>query len=193
MRRYYITDRRTCPGDVLDCIEANASRGCTWIQIREKDLATRDLLELVRSAVARATQHGTAILVNGRADVALAAGASGIHLPASAPAPSALRAMLPPGFLIAVSTHTVSEVLRAEREGADFAVFGPVFPTQSKPGLEPNPGLSGLREACAAVCMPVAALGGVTPERERACGAAGAAAIAGISMFQSGHFGATGR
>lgn len=92
---------------------------------------------------------------------------------------------MPSGFLIAVSTHTVDEVCRAEREGADLAVFGPVFPTRSKPGQREIPGLGGLREACAATSLAVAALGGITEERIAACADAGAAGIAGISMFQA--------
>lgn len=185
MRRYYITDRKTCPGDLLACIEANARHGCSWIQIREKDLSPRDLFDLARAALARVRPHGTRILVNGRLDVALAAGAHGVHLPAGSTAPCNLRSIVPFGFLIAVSTHTVDEVCRAEREEADFAVFGPVFPTRSKPGLVEIPGLEGLRRACAAVSLPVVALGGLTEDRAAACADVGAAGIAGISMFQS--------
>ena len=185
MRRYYITDRRSCPGSLLDCIEANARHGCAWIQLREKDLAPRELLDLARAALARVRCHGTAILVNGRLDVALAAGAHGVHLPAGSPAPCDLRPVVPSGFLIAVSAHAVKEVCRAEREGADLAVFGPVFPTRSKPSRSEIPGLGGLREACSASSLPVAALGGITATRIAACADAGAAAVAGISMFQS--------
>lgn len=186
MRRYYITDRRSCPGDLLACIEANARRGVDWVQVREKDLPSRELLALVRAALARTAPYGARILVNERLDVALAAGAHGVHLPAAAPAADALRRIVPSGFLIAVSTHTVAEVRRAEREGADLAVFGPVFPTASKPGLRGIPGLTGLREACSGARIPVAALGGVIPEREARCREAGAAAVAGIRMFQTG-------
>lgn len=184
MRRYYITDRHSCPTDLLDCIERNARLGVDWIQIREKDLPCRDLLGLTRAALDRAAPHGARILLNDRLDIALAAGAHGVHLPSDAPAPSALRPLAPPGFVVAVSAHSADELRRAEREGADFAVFGPVFPTASKPGQEAIPGLAGLREACRAVSLPVAALGGLTAAREKACAAAGAAAIAGISMFQ---------
>ena len=184
MRRYYITDRRTCPIGLLDCIEANAHRGVDCIQLREKDLPSRDLLELARRAVARVAPYRCRILVNGRLDIALAAEAHGAHLPSDAPAPSSLRDVTPAGFLIAVSTHTVAEVRRAEREGADFVVFGPVFPTRSKPGLTEFPGTEGLREACQGAGIPVVALGGVTPERAGLCLDAGAAAVAGISMFQ---------
>ena len=185
MRRYYITDRKTCHGDLLDCIESNARLGCSWIQLREKDLPPRDLLDLTRAALARVRPHGARVLVNSRLDVALAAGAHGVHLPAGSPAPCDLRPIVPAGFLIAVSTHSVDEVCQAEREEADLAVFGPVFPTPSKPGLAEIPGLAGLRRACAAVSLPVAALGGITPDRIATCAAAGAAGIAGISMFQA--------
>lgn len=184
MKRYYITDRRSCPGPLLDCIEANARDGVDWIQIREKDLAARDLLELVRAAVARVAPYGSRLLVSERLDVALAAGAHGVHLPSDALPPAALRSLRAGRFLVGVSTHTVAEVAAAEREGADFAVFGPVYPTPSKPGLVRIPGLAGLRSACAAVGIPVAALGGLTSRRMAACAAAGAAAAAGISMFQ---------
>lgn len=184
MRRYYITNRQSCPIDLLDCIERNARLGVDWIQIREKDLSCRDLLALTRAALDRATPHGARVLLNDRLDIALAAGAHGVHLPSDAPAPDALRPITPPGFLVAVSTHSAGELRRAEREGADFAVFGPVFPTASKPGQAAVHGLAGLREACRAVSLPVAALGGLTAAREEACAAAGAAAIAGIGMFQ---------
>lgn len=184
MRRYYITDRLRCQGDVLDCIEANARAGVDWIQVREKDLPSRALLELVQAALRRVETYGTSVFVNGRLDIALAARANGVHLESNAPPVSELRPIVPAGFSIGVSTHTVDEVRRAEREGADFAVFGPVFPTRPKHGPGPIPGLAGLRAACRAVDMPVAALGGVTRARERVCAAVGAAAVAGISMFQ---------
>lgn len=185
MKRYYITDRRTCPGNVLDRVAANARSGVDWIQIREKDLPARELLALVEQALRRVAGSPARVLVNGRLDVALAAGAHGVHLTSDAPAPDALRPLAPPGFLIATSAHTVAEVRRAAREGADFAVFGPVFPTASKPRDAAVPGLAGLRSACRAVEMPVMALGGVTQERANACLAAGAAGIAGIRLFQS--------
>lgn len=185
MKRYYITNRHRCPIDLLDCIERNARQGVDWIQIREKDLSCRDLFALTRAALERVARHGTRVLVNERLDVALAAGAHGVHLPSDAPAPSGLRPVTPAGFVIAVSTHSADELLRAECEGADFATFGPVFPTVSKPGHVAIPGLAGLREACRAASLPVAALGGVTAGRERDCAAAGAAAVAGIGMFQA--------
>jgi thiamine-phosphate pyrophosphorylase len=179
--RYYITDRRTTNGaEALLGFIARAMRdGVEFIQIREKDLCARDLLNLTRRALALANPRGSKVLVNSRMDVALAAGAHGIHLPAGSIAPRELRAIAPAGFLIGVSTHSVEELQAAEREGADFAVFGPVF--AEKPHAV---GIERLQEAARAVSLPVLALGGINAANAANCIAAGASGVAGISMFQ---------
>jgi thiamine-phosphate diphosphorylase len=187
--RCYITDRKTlAPGvSLLTALEramaANKDSAPNWIQIREKDLSARELSELVQQAVALAAPRDVKILVNTRFDIALAAGAAGVHLPSGSPSPQRWRSLVPPGFLIGVSCHTLPELLAAEREGADYAVFGPVFPPRSKSSDLAPRGLAGLRQAAHTVKIPVLALGGVTKENESGCIAAGAAGIAAISLF----------
>jgi thiamine-phosphate pyrophosphorylase len=171
MKRYCITDS-------LEVAERAARDAVDLIQIRAKELSGRALTKLVRSAVAVA---GSNVLVNTRTDVALACGAGGVHLPAGSIAPSTIRRIAPSGFLIGVSCHTIEELQAAEGEGADFAVFGPIFSSITKT-VTPM-GLDELRRATTRVRMPVYALGGVTKENASSCIEAGAAGVAGISLF----------
>ncbi len=181
----YITDRKQLPGgDPLPVIRAAIAAGVDLIQIREKDLATRPLLDLARAAVAIARGTVTRILVNDRLDVALAAGAAGVHLGTESLPVDAVRSHYP-DLLIGASTHNREEITRAARGGANFAVFGPVFETPSKRQYGPPVGLDALREAVKAAKIPVLALGGVTLQNAKSCLEAGAAGIAAITLFQS--------
>lgn len=182
---YYITDRKSAPaGDVLAVIAAAARAGVDWIQVREKDLATRALQELAAQAVAACAGTPARLLVNDRLDVALAAGAAGVHLPSDSFSPRIIRVKFGRELLIGVSCHSDEEVACAEREGADFVVFGPVFETRSKLRYGPPLGLDRLREVCRAARIPVLALGGIRLENAGACLEAGASGIAAISLFQ---------
>jgi thiamine-phosphate pyrophosphorylase len=185
--RCYITDGRQLPSReaLLDTIARNLVAGVDWIQIREKDLSARDLFDLVQCARALPHPAGTKVMVNTRVDVALAAGAAGVHLPSGSPPPRHWRALTPPDFLIGVSSHTLDEARAAEQEGADYIFFGPVFAPRSKLSDLPPRGLDQLAEVAHSVGIPVLALGGITKDNASQCTSSGAAGIAAISLFQT--------
>lgn len=158
---------------------SNAGRcGVGIFQIREKRLSAKRLFELTTAAADAARATGVKLLVNGRADIALAAGADGVHLPSDGLPAAELRQRLPEEFLIGVSVHTAGEAEAAKDAGADLVTFGPVFPS---PGKGEGVGPERLREVCERLGpFPVVALGGVDGGRIRDVleqGAAGFAAI----------------
>jgi len=182
---YYITDRRSLPGeDPLPAIERAIAARIELIQLRERDLPTRTLLALAEAAVARARGSPTHVLINDRLDVALAAGAAGVHLPTHGFRPAEVRARYPE-LLLGASCHNLEEVQRAEAGGADFVVFGPVFATASKTPYGPPLGLEKLTQAVGATRIPVLALGGVALENAADCLRAGAIGVAAITLFQA--------
>lgn len=153
--------------------------GAVAVHLREKDLGGRELLALARALRAACTAAGQRLLVNDRLDVALLAGADGVHLPSAGVPPADARRLLGPDRLLGVSCHGEEDVRRALAGGADYATFGPVFATPSKAAYGPPVGLAALRRA-AALGLPLVALGGVDAAgaaAARAHGAAGAAAI----------------
>ena len=173
---------------LYDSVRRAASAGAGWIQIREKDLDARSLVELARFAVAETRALAARVLINDRLDVALAANAAGIHLgEKSLPLETVIEWRRSTGrvdFLIGVSCHSLDSARAAERGGADYIFFGPVFETPSKAAFGAPQGIERLREVCASVEIPVLAIGGVSLENARACIAAGAAGIAAIRLFQ---------
>ena len=205
---YYITDRTALAADeptrhrrLLDRISEAARAGVDYIQLREKDLPTRELEGLAREAVEvlgqLRSENGelrTALLINSRTDVALASGADGVHLRSDDITPQevvtiwqqcgagAPARVSPREPLTGVSCHSPGEVRQAEANGATFAVFAPVFEKKDAPIAQPA-GLFQLREACEAK-IPVLALGGVSLENAKSCLEAGASGIAAIRLFQ---------
>lgn len=189
---YLITDRQQFapqPHRQLDAI-AQAAQAAPpqklLIQIREKDLSARQLTEFVRAALAVAKPHGARVLVNDRLDVALAAGADGVHLRTnSLPTEIVRRLIHRTEFLVGVSTHSCAEAQAAESSGADFIVCGPVFPTISKASYGAPLSLDQFAEICHRVKLPVLALGGITMTNYAEPLARGAAGIAAISLFKN--------
>jgi thiamine-phosphate pyrophosphorylase len=176
VRIYLVTDRRAI-SDLPGALAAALSVlpiGSTAVQLREKDLSPAELLELARALLPLCRSAKAPFLVNSRLEVVKAARADGVHLPADGPAVADARRTLGPGALIGRSCHSPAEVASAAREGADFAVFGPVWQT---PGKTPQ-GMTALHEATKAASLPVFAIGGVTPPRAKRAVNAGAHGVA---------------
>jgi len=190
-----VTDRRGF-GDAAEAqeklllarIEQAAKAGVDWIQLREKDLSGKQLAGLAREA-ARVAAGASAILINDRMDVACAVQAAGVHLGEhSLPVGEATRFVQERragrDFLVGASVHSLEAAQKAEQEGANYVIFGPVYATPSKAAFGPPQGLESLRQVCGALTIPVLAVGGITLENARDSLQAGASGIAAIRLFQ---------
>jgi len=184
----YITDRRQLRSVSLAAVIRETVRaGVDIVQVREKDLTSRELIALVEEALSASREpgmRGARVVVNDRVDVALAGGADGAHLAAHSMPVQVVRRFVPRAFVIGVSCHSLGEAMAAESGGADYLVLGPVFETPSKLGYGPPLGLEKLRNVTSRIRIPVLALGGITVDRIRPCLEAGASGIAGIRIFQ---------
>lgn len=181
----YITDRRGLTGETLEQrIGAAIAAGIGLIQIREKDMPTPELVALAGAAAKSALGSKSKIIVNDRLDVAMAAGADGVHLGGRSMPVAAARRAAPPEFLVGASCHSPEEAVAAETAGASYVVLGPIFETPSKARYGPPLGLEKLAAAAARVKIPVLALGGISLDRVRHCLDRGAAGVAGIRLFQ---------
>ena len=169
---------------LVDRLVLAARSGVSAIQIRERDLPDRDLLTLVRRVIAAVQSTPAIVLVNDRPDVAIAAGAAGVHLRANSMPGTRVRAMAPPGFVIGRSVHDTAEVDAAVAERAyDYLLFGTVFASAGKPAGHRTAGLDGLRATCQRSPLPVIAIGGVDPSRLPLIEESGAAGFAAVGMF----------
>ena len=198
----YVTDRHllgrdplsdaASTDDLLTRIERAVAAGVDWIQVRERDLPARELLELTRRTIAatrKDTNDHTRVVVNDRLDVAIAAGAAGVHLgEVSIPVGEVVRwrrnGNAPTDFLVGASCHDIQEAIETERAGANYIFFGPVYVTPSKIKFGAPQGVGKLAEVCRHLHIPVLAIGGINQENAGACLRAGAGGIAAIRLFQ---------
>ena len=203
----YVTHRHGLavanPADSIEAlirkIAEVAAAGVDWVQIREKDLTAGELASLTRQALRIAAKSSAEcsrsirVLVNDRLDVAIAERADGVHLgEKSLPIAEAKRLLqsaclkgdIDESFLAGVSCHSLEAAKAAERDGADYIFFGPVFPTPSKQQFGPPQGIQSLQQVCRTVSVPVLAIGGVTLDDAASCIHAGAAGVAAIRLFQ---------
>jgi thiamine-phosphate pyrophosphorylase len=190
---YLITSGATTPStdpaaedfqNVLRLVRSAVRAGVSLVQLREKRLTARASYELAARSAELVRGTETRLLVNDRADIALAAGADGVHLTTRSLEASTVRRAFGPEFLIGVSTHTPAEARAARDHGADFAVYGPVFDTPSKRAHGPPVGLEALRGVAQKLApFPLLALGGVTLENAGDVLSAGASGVAAIRLF----------
>jgi thiamine-phosphate pyrophosphorylase len=195
---YYITDRRQLSaGDssqeqrLKDKVRNAFAAGIDYVQLREKDLEGGALAALADELGAMPERRGSGedakrsgrLLINDRLDIARTCGADGVHLPANSLPIAAVRDLVGPNWIVGAACHTVAEVERAARDGADHILVAPVFDTASKPGIQPM-GLERFGEICRRSPVPVFALGGISLANARWCLDAGAAGLAGIRLFQ---------
>jgi thiamine-phosphate pyrophosphorylase len=184
---HFVTDRLRF-GLSLDALVERAERaargGVSAIQVRERDLSDRDLDALVRRLTEAIRSTSTIVLVNDRPDVALAAGAGGVHLRGDSMAGRRVRTITPPGFVIGRSVHDLDEANAAAAEGVyDYLLFGTVFPSAGKPPGHRIAGLDALRQVCRRSPVPVIAIGGIDASRVPLVEQAGAAGFAAVGMF----------
>jgi thiamine-phosphate pyrophosphorylase len=183
---YLVTDRhQTGSRDLLSVVGQALQAGLRAVQLREKDLATRDLYDLGGKLVALTREVGAALLINDRVDVAMALSADGVHLTRRSLPPKEARALLGPAKLIGISCHSMAEVREAADDNVDFVVLGPIFETPSKTQFGPPLTTSVLRQARATTSLPLLAIGGIHAARIPEVMAAGADGVSVISAVMT--------
>lgn len=179
-----ITDRHICKGkDLIEAVAGALASGVRLVQLREKDLSGKGLFEYGAALRELTSRHNALLIINGRADAALAVNADGVHLGHADCAPKEILPYLKKGMITGVSTHSVEEAIKAEKDGAHYITFGPIWHTPSKARYGEPIGLEKLRQASAAVSIPVFAIGGVNAENARKALGAGARGVAVISAI----------
>ncbi len=182
MHRFHIhliTDRKSARGDLLGTVGGALRGGVDWVQVREKTGPARDLYETARKIIPLARRNGAGVMINDRIDVALAAGAGGVHLAGKSLPPPVARELLG-DRLLGASVRGPKEAREAVDGGVDYVTFGHVYPTSSKPGMPPR-GVLELAEVVESVNVPVLAIGGIDTSNVHEVLWTGASGIAVIS------------
>lgn len=183
-RLLLVTDRhQTKRRSLVVLLQRVLSVAAPAIQLRERDLSARDLVTLAREVQALTNSDGSQFLINDRVDIALALDGVGTHLRSNSLAVSVARRLLGTNRLLGISVHSVEEAVRAESQGADYVILGPIYETPSKQAFGTPLGLQTLEKACRAVRIPIVGIGGVTAARAREmrqAGAFGAAVVTAI-------------
>jgi thiamine-phosphate pyrophosphorylase len=183
-RLLLVTDRRQTNGrPLVPLLQRVLEAGISAIQLRERDLAARELVTLAREVQVVTASRGSQLLINDRIDIALALEGAGVHLRSDSVPVSVARHLLGPRRLLGVSVHAVDGAVEAESQGADYIVLGPIYETPSKQMFGPPLGIHTLEKACRLVRIPIVGIGGVTAVRAREmrhAGAFGAAVITAI-------------
>jgi thiamine-phosphate pyrophosphorylase len=172
-----ITDRRQARTPIADIVEAACAAGCRWFSVREKDLTAREQVALAASLLPITRRFGARLMLHGDAGLAKTAGLDGVHLPAGGDAAQA-RALLGSERLVGISIHGAAEAANLDPARVDYAIAGPAYETESKPGYGPALGAHGIAAIVAAACVPILAIGGITAEKIPELLRAGATGIA---------------
>jgi thiamine-phosphate pyrophosphorylase len=172
-----VTDRQQARANLVDIAAAAFAAGCRWVSLREKDLPAAEQSKLLGELVTRARPFGACVTLHGDPELARAANAGGVHLPAGGDATTARR-LLGAGALVGLSVHSAEEARNVDSSAVDYVIAGPVFPTPSKPGYGSALGSEGLGDIVKVSRVPVIAIGGVTPANLPDCIRAGAAGVA---------------
>jgi len=172
-----VTDRHQARRTVVEVVAAALTAGCRWVSVREKDLPEGEQVAIARMLAPMVWRHGGKLSLHGTAELAQAANADGVHLPAGSD-PQAARKVIGPDKLVGVSIHSVTEAEAIDPLSVDYALAGPAFETESKPGYGPEIGRKGLAEIARVTRVPILAIGGLNVMRAAEVLASGPVGIA---------------
>jgi thiamine-phosphate pyrophosphorylase len=185
LKLYIITDRKLFKAQcsMYFAIESALEAGAKYIQLREKDLSVKELMEMAVWMRELTGEYDAKLFINDRVDIALSVGADGVHLGQKSIPPHAVKKISGDKLMIGVSTHSINEAVDAEKDGADFITFGPVYETPLKFKFGNPVGIDSLRKVKSLISIPVLAIGGVKPDKVKELKEAGADGIALISAI----------